>query len=58
MFSGKSSELMRRIRRFAIAQNKCMVVKYSNDKRYSVERLATHDQYARVFFFFFLFWRG
>ncbi|XP_053552593.1 thymidine kinase, cytosolic [Bombina bombina] len=44
MFSGKSTELMRRVRRFQIAQYKCLVIKYAKDTRYSKECLATHDQ--------------
>ncbi|XP_069809005.1 thymidine kinase, cytosolic isoform X2 [Dendropsophus ebraccatus] len=45
MFSGKSTELMRRVRRFQIAQYKCLVIKYAKDTRYSKEQLATHDQH-------------
>ncbi|CAH2291430.1 thymidine kinase, cytosolic [Pelobates cultripes] len=44
MFSGKSTELMRRVRRFQIAQYKCMVIKYAKDTRYSKEHLSTHDK--------------
>ncbi|XP_029454986.1 thymidine kinase, cytosolic isoform X2 [Rhinatrema bivittatum] len=44
MFSGKSTELMRRVRRFQVAQYKCLVVKYDKDVRYSVNRLSTHDR--------------
>ncbi|XP_056443094.1 thymidine kinase, cytosolic [Gadus chalcogrammus] len=44
MFSGKSTELMRRVRRFQIAQYKCLVIKYAKDTRYSEEGVATHDQ--------------
>ncbi|XP_053309156.1 thymidine kinase, cytosolic [Spea bombifrons] len=44
MFSGKSTELMRRVRRFQIAQYKCLVIKYAKDTRYSKEHLATHDR--------------
>ncbi|XP_072339694.1 thymidine kinase, cytosolic [Scyliorhinus torazame] len=44
MFSGKSTELMRRVRRFQIAQYDCLVVKYAKDTRYSKEDLATHDK--------------
>ncbi|KAG8446436.1 hypothetical protein GDO86_014043 [Hymenochirus boettgeri] len=44
MFSGKSTELMRRVQRFQIAQYKCLVIKYAKDTRYSKEKLATHDQ--------------
>ncbi|XP_040186978.1 thymidine kinase, cytosolic [Rana temporaria] len=46
MFSGKSTELMRRVRRFQIAQYKCMVIKYAKDNRYSQEQLATHDRHT------------
>ncbi|KAL1005514.1 hypothetical protein UPYG_G00060060 [Umbra pygmaea] len=35
MFSGKSTELMRRVRRFQIAQYNCLVIKYAKDIRYS-----------------------
>jgi thymidine kinase len=44
MFSGKSTELLRRIRRHTIAKRKCLVVKYANDTRYSKDNLATHDR--------------
>ena len=44
MFSGKSTELLRRIRRFTIANRTCLVVKYKNDTRYSEENMATHDR--------------
>ncbi|KAM9769083.1 thymidine kinase, cytosolic [Menidia menidia] len=44
MFSGKSTELMRRVRRFQIAQYKCLVVKYAKDTRYSETGMATHDK--------------
>ncbi|XP_067860104.1 thymidine kinase, cytosolic isoform X2 [Heptranchias perlo] len=46
MFSGKSTELMRRVRRFRIAQYRCLVVKYAKDTRYSNEDLATHDKFT------------
>ncbi|XP_056405883.1 thymidine kinase, cytosolic [Hyla sarda] len=46
MFSGKSTELMRRVRRFQIAQYKCLVIKYAKDTRYSKEQLATHDRHT------------
>ncbi|XP_028647657.1 thymidine kinase, cytosolic [Erpetoichthys calabaricus] len=45
MFSGKSTELMRRVRRFQIAQYKCLVIKYSKDVRYSAGGVATHDRH-------------
>ena|SRR3989338_2592784 len=44
MFSGKSSELMRRIRRYKVAKKNCLVIKYKNDARYSGDNLlSTHD---------------
>ncbi|XP_053156664.1 thymidine kinase, cytosolic [Hemicordylus capensis] len=44
MFSGKSTELMRRVRRFQIAQYKCLVIKYAKDTRYSTNGVSTHDR--------------
>ena len=45
MFSGKSSELLRKIRRFEHANKRCLVVNYSHDNRYSQgEEMATHDK--------------
>uniref|UniRef100_F7DNI2 Thymidine kinase n=1 Tax=Ornithorhynchus anatinus TaxID=9258 RepID=F7DNI2_ORNAN len=43
MFSGKSTELMRRVRRFQIAQYKCLVIKYAKDVRYG-HSFSTHDR--------------
>lgn len=43
MFSGKSTEMLRRIRRYKQAGQKCGVVKYDKDTRYSIEDFATHD---------------
>ncbi|RHY34048.1 hypothetical protein DYB32_001189 [Aphanomyces invadans] len=45
MFSGKSTELIRRMRRYQHAQLKCMVVKSKIDDRYTNESLvSTHDR--------------
>ena len=45
MFSGKSTELMRKVKRYTIAQKKCLVVNYAKDNRYSTENvIATHDK--------------
>eukprot|EP00742_Colponemidia_sp_Colp-10_P009141 GILJ01009943.1.p1 GENE.GILJ01009943.1~~GILJ01009943.1.p1 ORF type:complete len:253 (+),score=26.85 GILJ01009943.1:28-759(+) len=44
MFSGKSTELLRRIRRHTIANRKCLVIKYSMDNRYSEDCMSTHDR--------------
>ncbi|XP_040591134.1 thymidine kinase, cytosolic-like [Mesocricetus auratus] len=43
MFSGKSTELMMRIWRFQIAQDKCLVIKYAKDTCYS-SSFSTHDR--------------
>jgi len=42
MFSGKSTELMRRLKRYQVAQYKVMIVKYAKDVRYDEEGIATH----------------
>lgn len=45
MFSGKSSELLRRVRRFGFAKKTCLLCKYDKDQRYgSAEQLSTHDK--------------
>lgn len=38
---------MRRVRRFQIAQYRCIVIKYAKDTRYSEQQLATHDRYVQ-----------
>lgn len=43
-FAGKTTELLRRIRRYTIANYKCCVVKYAKDVRYSEDCAATHDK--------------
>jgi thymidine kinase len=42
MFSGKTSELIRLIKRAEIAKKRCLVLKYSKDLRYS-NKVITHD---------------
>jgi thymidine kinase len=42
MFSGKSEELMRRLRRAKIAQQNVIVFKPSLDNRYSIEKIVSH----------------
>lgn len=44
MFSGKTTELMRRMKRYQIANYKCLIVKYAKDTRYVEEGIATHDR--------------
>lgn len=44
MFSGKSTELIRRIRRHTVAKRNCIVIKYNKDSRFDVEKMSTHDR--------------
>jgi len=46
MFSGKSSELIRRINRYMVVYGKesVLCIKYSGDNRYSESGIATHDR--------------
>lgn len=46
MFSGKTTELMRRLKRYEIANHKCLIVKYAGDTRYDAENISTHDKQA------------
>jgi len=43
MFSGKTTELMRRLKRYQIAMHKVLVIKYAKDVRYDEHGIATHD---------------
>jgi thymidine kinase len=46
MFSGKSSEMQRKVRRYQHAHKDCLVINYVRDNRYSFEDVAaTHDKY-------------
>lgn len=47
MFSGKTEELLRRVRRAEIARRHIQVFKPRLDQRYGQERMATHDGIAR-----------
>ena len=47
MFSGKTEELLRRIRRAEIARKKIQVFKPRLDNRYGLERVASHNGVAR-----------
>jgi thymidine kinase len=47
MFSGKTEELLRRIRRAEIARKKVQLFKPTIDNRYGVVRVASHDGIAR-----------
>jgi len=44
MFSGKSTELIRRLKRYQVAQYSCLIVKYAKDTRYDDTGIATHDR--------------
>ncbi|XP_041362978.1 thymidine kinase, cytosolic-like isoform X2 [Gigantopelta aegis] len=44
MFSGKTTELMRRMKRYQIANYNCLIIKYSKDDRYDKDGIATHDR--------------
>jgi len=44
MFSGKSTELIRRLKRYLVAKHTCLIVKYAKDTRYDQEGIATHDR--------------
>ncbi|NXD28178.1 KITH protein, partial [Spelaeornis formosus] len=39
-----STELMRRVRRFQLAQYRCVLVKYAKDTRYGSSGVSTHDK--------------
>ncbi|XP_013785523.1 thymidine kinase, cytosolic-like isoform X2 [Limulus polyphemus] len=43
MFSGKTTELIRRLKRYEVANHSCLMIKYANDTRYSAEQVSTHD---------------
>lgn len=44
MFSGKTTELFRRIRRYTFANYRCIVIKYRKDQRYAAAgEASTHD---------------
>jgi len=42
MFSGKSTELIRRLKRYQVAQYRVLIVKYAKDVRYDEAGIATH----------------
>ena len=44
MFSGKTSELVRRINREKSINKKILIINYIDDNRYSSDSIATHDQ--------------
>ena len=38
------TELLRRMRRYQVANHACFIVKYAKDDRYDKEAVATHDR--------------
>ena len=38
------TELMRRVRRFQVANYACIMIKYAKDDRYSNQEVSTHDK--------------
>ena len=49
MFSGKTSELLRRIRRYQVRKDSCLLLK-TRDERYGndFDRIITHDKFSAV----------
>ena len=43
MYSGKSTTLLSRYRRYQFGNKKCLLVKYLNDDRYDKNSIVTHD---------------
>lgn len=43
MFSGKTTELMRRYRRYKFSGKSCIIIKYKFDTRYDDSMIVTHD---------------
>lgn len=43
MFSGKTTELIRNIKRYSIANKKCIIYKHEMDNRYDNDKITTHD---------------
>jgi thymidine kinase len=49
MFAGKSTEMLRRVRKHEITGKSCLIVKFSADQRYSNKcEITTHDACARA----------
>lgn len=46
MFSGKTTELIRRIERYKFANRSCICLKYANDLRFSEKLIVTHNKYT------------
>jgi len=44
MFSGKTTEIIRQVRRQQYTEKSVLMVKYSKDTRYDDEHIVSHDQ--------------
>ncbi|MFH4979553.1 hypothetical protein AB6A40_006262 [Gnathostoma spinigerum] len=44
MFSGKTTEMLRRLKRHQLANCSCRIVKYLKDTRFSNDQVSTHDR--------------
>jgi len=44
MFAGKTTELMRQVKRLVYARFTCCVIKYARDARYHADHVVAHDQ--------------
>ena len=45
MGAGKTTELLRLVRRYQLAQKSIIAVKYSKDNRYDLQEILTHDKH-------------
>ena len=48
MFAGKTTELLRRVKRYKMAGKKTLAIKYLADDRYSKTHIWTHDRYVNT----------
>ena len=46
LFFLNRTELLRRIKRYQVANHSCIVIKYEKDNRYDAAGVATHDRYG------------
>ena len=44
MFSGKSTEIMRLIKRYKILKKQILIINHITDQRYATSSISTHDQ--------------
>jgi len=44
MFSGKSTEIMRLIKRYKVLKKKILIINHKSDQHYATDSISTHDQ--------------